>query len=145
MSTRLIAAGRILGQIVAGGGIGTAATATADLRELAATATPAKDGISQILEHLGVSPEVRERREPEVARGHRQVRTRRHVSVRGDAAVVLSRRTGAMGVVAEQRRRRIDLVDDAAEVRGTLGPDEQPLRPAQRRRPRILEAFMGFA
>src|SRR5439155_27246397 len=100
----LVAARRILGQVIAVRGVGATAAAAADLRELAGAAAAAELGVAEILEHFGAAPEVGERPVAEVAGGHGHVRARRDVALGGDAAVVLAGGTGAVRVVLEQRR-----------------------------------------
>src|SRR5262249_57694720 len=110
----LIAARRIFGEIVAVRRVGAATTATADLREFARAAAATQLRLAQVVEDGRLPPQLGERRLPEIARGNRHVGTRRDVALRGDPAVVLAGRTGAVGVGLEERGRRIELIAGAA-------------------------------
>ena len=80
-------------------------------------------------------------REPGLAQvpgRHRHVGARRHVPGRRDAAVVLAGGAGAVGVVGEERRAGVELVEHPPEVRRALGADQEAVGPADRHAPGIL-------
>src|SRR5262249_58038883 len=106
-------------------GEGATAAAAAHLGDLAPPAAAAEGGITEIVEHRRAAPQLGERLTTHVAGGDGHVRARRHIAVRRDATVVLPRRARAVRIVPEERRRGIELPEDAPEVRCTLRADQQ--------------------
>src|SRR5262249_39929950 len=135
---RLVAARRVLGQVVAVGRVGAAAAATAELAELARAAAAAERALAEIGKDLRALPELCEARLPEIAGRDRHVGARGHVARRRDAAVVLPGRAGAVGVVGEEGGRGVEPVENPSEVGRALRADEEPVRPADRHAPGIL-------
>ena len=76
---RLVAAGRVLGQVVAVGRVRAAAAAAADLAELAGPAPAAEPAGAEVREHLGPLPQLGEAGLAEVPGRHRHVGARRDV------------------------------------------------------------------
>ena len=138
VGARLVPAGRVLGEIVAVGRVRAAAAAAAELAELARAAPAAERARAEVGEDLRLLPQLGEARLAKVPCRHRHVRARRDVPGGRDAAVVLAGRARAVRVVGEQRRRRIQLVEDPPEVRRALRPDQEAARPAHRHAPGIL-------
>src|SRR5262249_11341751 len=120
MSTGVITAPGVLREVIAVRRIRAAATAAAELRELAGAAAPTELGIAQVVEDRRRAPELGEPARSEIAGAHRHVGTGRDVAAWRDATVVLARRARAMRVVFQQRRRRVQLPQNAAKVRRTL-------------------------
>ena len=127
------------------GRVGAAAAAAAELRELAGAAASTELGVAQVVEHRRAAPQIVEGPFAQVPRRHRHVRARRDVALGRDSTIVLPGRTRAVGVVHEERRGRVHLVEDAPEVRRALGADQQPVGAPDRQRPRVLELLRRAA
>src|SRR3990172_3019219 len=138
---RLVAASRGFRQVVPVGGIGPAATASADLGKLARPAPTAKVRVAEVVEDGGPFPDGREGLTSKVSRWNRHIGARRDISFRHDPAVMLAGRAAPLGVVLEQRRGWVKRVDDSAEMGGALGADDQVARSTRRDRPRIFRGI----
>ncbi len=97
--------------------------------------------MTQVLQGLGVAPDLGKGLLPHIAGRHRHVRTRRDVAGRGNATVVLAGWATALSVVLQQGRLGRKFVENTPQMRRTLGSDHHVAGSSGRHAPGIFQGL----
>src|SRR5262245_45167672 len=139
----LIGTRRIFSEVIARAGISPAAASPANLRELTGPAASSPVGRTEILEDLGLLPDVDERTFPEVPGSHGHGGTWRDVAFGHDPAIGLAGRAAPMRIVLQQRGFGVERVEDPAEKWRALSANDQSSRATGGDSPRIFRLIEG--